>query len=439
MLAKDLTRAGKTVIVLERGDDSRLGMGNPLGMLTGKHVEMNIPKSMYTQTIEGDQVMIGTGLGGGTKMYAGAAFMPNHELWLKYGIDLRPYETEACFDAWVSDRPKEFLGEGTQKLMDASAKAGIPYHLAKAHARWDACTNCKHQVFGCRAKAKWEGYYPAKEAMLRGAKFLFKSEVINVIKEKGRAVGFKVKNLRKKSTFEVRAKVIVIACGGRGSAMLAKRAGIKNAGSWFTGDPMSNMLGFVKAGEKGSMDEAMFSASTDDHEHGLAFGGGGLPFTYWCFDFGMENPLGLITHLPKYKRMVHVFNKIHDDDQGWVDENGRMSKTYTKKDKEKFDYGWGMLEKILIEYGCDPKDLHRQPLVLGHPSGTVKIGPCLDIDLQSKEIPNLYVCDSSTFPEAIGAPPVLNLVCLAKYFKDHLVNNVLAGSTKTSTAIPSAV
>jgi choline dehydrogenase-like flavoprotein len=43
----------------------------------------------------------------------------------------------------------------------------------------------------------------------------------------------------------------------------------------------------------------------------------------------------------------------------------------------------------------------------------------LDTDLQT-EIAGLYVCDASTFPEALARPTVLTIIGLAKRLSNHL-------------------
>jgi choline dehydrogenase-like flavoprotein len=44
----------------------------------------------------------------------------------------------------------------------------------------------------------------------------------------------------------------------------------------------------------------------------------------------------------------------------------------------------------------------------------------LDTDLQT-EVEGLYVCDASTFPEALGRPTVLTIIGLAKRLAKQLV------------------
>jgi choline dehydrogenase-like flavoprotein len=72
-----------------------------------------------------------------------------------------------------------------------------------------------------------------------------------------------------------------------------------------------------------------------------------------------------------------------------------------------------------LKAGCDPDDIHHSSFVMGHPSGTVRVGQLLDTNLETK-VKNLYCCDTSVFPEAPGMPPALTIVVLAKRLAQRL-------------------
>ncbi len=420
VLAKELTKKGKKVILLEEGDDSRAGLGGMRAMVNGKHAKMNLPKSMYVTTEEGDEVIIGKGLGGGTKLYAGAAFMPDFEMWRKWDIDLEPYIDAAKTESWASRVPDEFLGPGAKLMMEASAKVGLPMHPSEKHTDWNKCKiGCNLDSVGCPIEAKWEGTFAMRDAVRDGATLLMNTKATEVILENGQAVGLRATT--KDGELEVRAPAVVSSCGGWASVPLAKKAGLEKAGSWFTGDPSLIGFGFLPKGQRGNAQEHQFAALYHDKPHGCIFGSIGLaPYLTWMMGHLMKEGFSAVKDMGKYSRLVTVFSKVHDDDTGWISEDGTMSKTYTKLDLERQEYSWEKIDQMLITAGCDPNALHRMTTILGHPSGTVKIGELLDNHCESVDIPNLYFCDASCFPEALGMPPVLSLVCLAMYQADHL-------------------
>jgi len=59
------------------------------------------------------------------------------------------------------------------------------------------------------------------------------------------------------------------------------------------------------------------------------------------------------------------------------------------------------------------------PVRGAHPGGTARIGDVVDHDLQTR-IHNLYVCDASTFPEALARPTVLTIIGLGKRLAKQL-------------------
>jgi len=423
VLAKELVKKGKKVILLEAGDDSRAFIGTPLGLICGKHAITNLPKSMFITTEEGDQVIVGRGLGGGTKLYAGAAFMPDFNMWRSWKIDLEPYIDEAVKESWVSEIPDDFVGQGARRMMEASAKVGLPFKKMLRHVRWDRCIKgCNKAGVGCAQEAKWEGKYTLEDAIKMGARVMYNTTAQEVILENGKAVGFRA--VQKGNPVEVRASAVISSCGGYSSVALAKKAGLDRAGSTFTGDPSCMTFGFLPKGQTGNGNEHQFAAAYHDKPHGCIFGSvcGSSSLFSWIVMRAMKEGLGVIKDAGKYNQVMTVFSKVHDDDRGWVDADGKMSKTYSALDMERQAYSWDMNDKILIASGCDPDNLIKMPVILGHPSGTVQIGKLLGHHCESLDIPNLYFCDASCFPEALGMPPVLTLVALAMYEADYLAS-----------------
>ena len=72
-----------------------------------------------------------------------------------------------------------------------------------------------------------------------------------------------------------------------------------------------------------------------------------------------------------------------------------------------------------MKAGCDPYDLHHTGLTLTHPGGTARVGKLVDANLETP-IQNLYCCDTSVLPEALGRPPVLTIVVLGKRLAQRL-------------------
>ena len=120
-----------------------------------------------------------------------------------------------------------------------------------------------------------------------------------------------------------------------------------------------------------------------------------------------------MTRLHRYRRALGVFSKVSDEGTGRVSTDGKLSKTFTEGDLKRFEYSRQVNTKVLTRAGCDPNDLHHSGFILGHPSGTVRVGKLLDSNLETS-VKNLYCCDTSAMPEAPGRPPALTVVVLGK-------------------------
>jgi choline dehydrogenase-like flavoprotein len=92
----------------------------------------------------------------------------------------------------------------------------------------------------------------------------------------------------------------------------------------------------------------------------------------------------------------------------------------TDHDRPRMRAAEEVCRRILIEASARPETIFTTPLRGTHPSGTVRIGTMLDENLQT-EVAGLYVCDASTFPEALARPTVLTIIGLGKHLAKHLL------------------
>ena len=83
-LAKELSKNGKRVILLEKGRDDNRYLGSALGVFMRLEKGPHLPLPLK-QTEQGDTVIVAQCLGGGTLLYAGAACKPDLEYWKKHG------------------------------------------------------------------------------------------------------------------------------------------------------------------------------------------------------------------------------------------------------------------------------------------------------------------------------------------------------------------
>lgn len=419
VLAKDLTKKGKKVILIEQGGNDTKFFGTPVGLAFGGHVEMG-KRLQMKKTMEKQTLVLGKGVGGGTKLYQGIAFLPDLEAFKSVGIDLTPYIDDAVKETWANSIPDDFMGRETQKVMETARGLGHNWDRFLRHIDFNRCEKgCTKCGSGCPKGAKWNGKVPADEAVKNGATLLIHSKVRDIITENGTAVGLRAKS-QNGQRYDISANVVVCSAGGVGTTPILKRAGLYEAGNWLSGDPSILMFGFTKEKQRFGHEHQMAVGAIDD-ERGVLLSAG-MPTPRSTFFLLNAQKLGLnraYKNARNYDRTVGVWTKVHDDGLGMVHMDGRVSKIFTTKDWNRLDYAKAALEEILVAHGCDPYGIAKTGTVIGHPGGTAPVGKVVDTNLET-QIKNLYCCDTSVMPQAPGRPPALTIVCLAKRLVERL-------------------
>jgi len=444
VMAKDLTKAGKKVILIEKGGHNLKGIGTMLGMLNGEHME-RAKTGIWATTIEGQNVVLGTGISGGTYLYAGITGMPLFSAFDKIGIDLRPYLEEAKKETWVNETPDEFLGPTTKRIIEVTNDIGIPFVRTSRHIDFNKCKyGCTSAAFGCKNGAKWMGLYAANEAEEMGAKLQIYTEVKRIIVENGIATGVYAKSTKDDTEYEIRGKIVVCSAGGPGSALILMHSGIEKAGTRCFGDPAFGSWGVLPENSKlkSHFYEHGTSAAWFDDQNGCLF----YTNVSWSRQFwtmyhvmgGINKAIDIYKYFP---RMISISNKIHDEGVGRITWDGRVSKTMTLHDEEKLNYARHVNERILLAMGCD--NIHHSgfshikgDLTFGHPGGTCPVGVVVDTNMET-QIKNCFVCDISSLPGAPSRPPVLTLVTLTKWFIPRLIGR-LNGKAMDKVSVPAA-
>ena len=411
-VAKEMSKRGKKVILVEKGGNSDRFFGNRF-FGTFLRIEKGCRVPPARATVEGDNLTLAHGVGGGTLIYLGSAFLPDIDYWKRHGVDIpQDLVDEAVKECRVNTPPDEFIGPGTRRIWEAANDLGLPWAKLYRHVDFDKCkVGCEKCLAGCPRGAKWTGRVFAEEAVGYGATLLTHVKVRDAIIENGVAGGVRAIG-RGGQRYEINAKVVVCSAGGVHTAEILKHSGFPEAGSWFTGDPTVFTFGFVDEG-RGNGFEHNMTIGYHDEEHGVLFSAMVWPFIAWHLQFIGDERLRAIRKLLRFRKVLSLFAKVSDEGTGRVTLDGKVSKTFTQMDWSRVEYGRATGERILVKAGCDPYDLHHTGFTLAHPSGTVRVGKLVDTNLETP-VKNLYCCDTSILPEAPGRPPVLTVVVLGK-------------------------
>ena len=75
---------------------------------------------------------------------------------------------------------------------------------------------------------------------------------------------------------------------------------------------------------------------------------------------------------------------------------------------------------IQMKAGCAEDSTFNSQIIGAHSSGIMRIGELFNENLET-EVKNLFVCDASVFPEALGRPMVLTLFGLGNRVSDYVL------------------
>ena len=428
--ARQLARAGKKVVLLEMGRDyrSEFYYGTHLGAL----IYGDNHGLLFTE--EGLNIIRPLMTGGATNLFTGSAARPPAWLKERYKVDIDDYVEETINELDIRPLPDELLGEASKRIMEAGISLGYKWEplmkfITPARAaRFDCGAKC---MLGCRCGAKWTANEYVDDAVAAGCELITQAKVDSLIIEGKQVVGVKGK-INKRTPFEARARIVVLAAGGIGTPLIMQNSGFFDAGNGLAVDTTTMVYGVSKY--KGNASEPPMTVAYTDDENGYMLSvliDPWLSYPLIMFAKGVRYPLTWVN----YTKTMAIMIKVKDEVSGGITVEGKISKPTTAQDRYRLNHASIVSRKILIKAGCDPDSIFVGPLRGTHPCATVKIGEMLDTNLQT-EVKNLYVCDASTFPEALDRPPVLTIIALAKRLSDHLLNTVFR--RKASRRVPAA-
>jgi choline dehydrogenase-like flavoprotein len=432
-LARALARAGRRVLLLERGREERRRpyYGTYLGAI------FYSDRGSLLFTREGLNIVRPLMVGGATSMYCGCAAPPPDWLKTRYGVDIDLEVSETVEELELAPLPAELRGPSSTRIATAAGALGQVWQPQlkfmrpeRAHAEHQGSGGSAgpatdggsplpcgaHCMLGCRCGAKWSAAEFVDDAVASGATLLTGARVDRVLTTGRRVVG--VEGWRYGQPFAAAANVVVLAAGGIGSPRILQASGFAEAGHGMTMDTTVMVYGIANAPGIGYEPPMTWAWHNDADGYMLST----------LIDPWLLYPL--ITALkgwrypltwPQWGNILGVMIKLTDELSGGVFANGVISKPMTPRDRERLNSAEQVARRILVEAGADPSSLFTSPLRGTHPGSTVRIGTLVDQQCQTA-LRGLYVCDASVFPEALGRPTVLTIIGLAKRLAKRLLD-----------------
>jgi choline dehydrogenase-like flavoprotein len=403
VLAKELSRYGSQVLLIERG---RLEPKVGTVAASLHYMNANPVTKMPQQSREGVILWRAFMAGGSTVVSCGNATRCLEKELADFGIDLEAEFKELEGDMQAAPLDENLLSDGSRAIAAAAHALGYEMQLMPKFVQPGSCRKCGQCVLGCPAGAKWTTLQYLHDAIENGIVTAWNTRVIKVLVENGRAAGVRVIGPQGEQT--IRAGAVILAAGGLASPVILQQSGLSEAGSNLFVDLFENTYG-IHPHLNLVREPAMALVDLDFHaQYGFLLS----PFVAHSpiHRFIELGPAGLA--LPG-KRLLGLMVKTTDEPAGRVFPDGSVSKPVTLADRARLDHGARIAGEILTAAGCDPHSLVTTRTQGAHPGGTAAIGTVVDTDLQTR-VQNLFVCDASVLPAAPGLPPILTIVALAK-------------------------
>lgn len=236
-LARELSRRGQEVLVVERGsEDQEIGsLWDSFGVYDMSR--LGIPKKSKQGVILWRALIPG----GSTVVSCGNSTPCLQEELSDLGIDLEEEFTEVEKETKTSPTDEGLLSEGTERLREAATKLGYEMEPMPKFVDSAKCKKCGQCVFGCERGAKWTARDYLQEATQNGATVLYDTIVQEALVENGKVKG--VVGAGPDGKTEIQADVVVLAAGGLGTPVILQNSGIEDAGSKLFIDLVVNTYG----------------------------------------------------------------------------------------------------------------------------------------------------------------------------------------------------
>lgn len=469
IVARELTRHGLSVIVLEEGDyvpPSEYARLSPTQSLRALAREAGLGIALGLGDTPLISVMAGKCVGGSSVLTGGVCFrIPEdvlHEWSTKLGLDgmtpdaLAPYFEEVERDLSVTPVPESMRSRSTELFVEGAARLGIPMKPLRRNA-----PNCKGAArcnFGCPNNAKMSvDVAVLPEASERGATIVSDALVERVIVGRGPAgdvaAGVRGRFVDRETgelgpiEFEVRARAVVVACGSLHTPQLLQRSGAATAcvGKHLTLHPAFRIGALFDERVEG-WDGAMQSVFSDHFANeGLTLLGVYAVPNILAAAFpgvGKEHRR-LVKSMPN---LAFFGGMVHDEGGGrvrrWLSREPLITYRMAKRDRERMWRGIGILgemafaagarEVLLPMFGAAPikrvEDLRafaarppsarRVECMSFHPLGSARMSAhessgAVKPTGESWRVRNLFVTDGSILPTSIGVNSQLPIMAIA--------------------------
>ena len=344
-----------------------------------------------------DMVMVrGIGIGGTTTLATGNAL--RYDAALKnIGIYLDKEFEELYRELPISTDHQKLWTQTTKNMYKLFEEMGLDPVVTPKLTNAAKCTGCGHCAIGCPTGAKWDTRDLIEQAVKKGADLITNCSVTGFETKNNSVSKVYAKHNGKKTSFK--ADLIVLAAGGLGTPVILKNSGIECRRTLFV-DPVLCVAGPLP----GIHQEKQILMPFISQQDGYIIS----PYMDYLSFFFNKN-----WRLPM-QDMASIMIKLADDEIGDTD-GKNINKTLTENDKKRLYKAAAQCREILVHMGIPEEKQFLGTLNAGHPGGMLPLTTDEKDTLHNSNLPdNLYIADATILPKAMGNPPILTIMALAK-------------------------
>jgi choline dehydrogenase-like flavoprotein len=313
------------------------------------------------------------------------------------GINLDAEFAEIYREIPITTAHQERWRPTTRRLFDVCRKLGLAPQPTPKMGDYGRCAHCGRCVLGCPLGVKWDSRRFLEIAVERGGRLITGCRVESVAIEAGRATGVWARQGRAKRFYA--ADLVILAAGGLATPVILQHSGIPCERSLFV-DPVLCVAAHWK--DAGLCSEVAMPFIVQREHYILS-----PYFDYLSFFFNKKwkHPAGDI---------LSMMIKLADTNSG-SSTKGKVRKRLTDQDKRWLRDGIGMSKEILKGFGVDERRTFLGTLNAGHPGGMLPLTGREAESFHHCRLPaNLYLADATLIPKALGNPPILTIIAMAK-------------------------
>lgn len=351
--------------------------------------------NMVVRKSESMVMVNGIGIGGTTTLATGNAVRSDEAL-RALGIDLDAEFAELYDRLPITTEHRRYWNAATKELFDIFEEMGLSPQPTPKFLKQPMCANCGHCAIGCPTDIKWDVRELIREAVKKGAKLVTGCRVKKFEISGNEVTGIVAMQGARKGTY--RADLVILAAGGFGSPVILENSGIECSKTLFV-DPVLCVAAVRKDFHQDQQLLMPFYSRQDGYMLSPY-----LDYLSFFFDKRWRYPKSDI---------VSLMIKMADDSEG-SSELRAIHKGITEADRIRLKRGVRQCRQILRRMGIPKEETFLGILNAGHPGGMLPLNSHTKESLHDPRLPeNLYVADSTIFPESAGLPPILTIMALS--------------------------